>query len=349
MRQPAWEDAGPWPRPSSTSLPANLPALPRPRDRACMRSRRNRIIGGVAAGVAEHLGAPAWAVRLAFVVLTAAAGFGLVVYLLLWLLAPLQPADVAPGTTAAALRGAARWPPADRDAAGRRWRDRIALAAGLHVREHPVLADRAGRHRLCRHLGPQWRRAPAVGSCQPGEPAGIGPVRGEAAGAPDWGDLPDPGGDGDRAGRHHRPRRRHERDAGRDRHHRRAGPGVRPMGLEPGPGADRGADQPGAVRGARRDGGPPARLGAADAGADPACPRAARDGDAGAHPGARAARLAVRTRTERARRPAARCARRHGGQDRARPGRQGGDRRGGRRRPRRSLCAHWWRPSARRP
>jgi phage shock protein PspC (stress-responsive transcriptional regulator) len=48
------------------------------------RSRRNRIIGGVAAGVAEHLGTPAWAVRLAFVVLTAAAGFGLVVYLLLW-------------------------------------------------------------------------------------------------------------------------------------------------------------------------------------------------------------------------------------------------------------------------
>jgi signal transduction histidine kinase len=64
------------------------------------RSRGNRIIGGVAAGVAEHLGTPAWAVRLAFVVLTAAAGFGLVVYLLLWLLAPLQPADVAPATTA---------------------------------------------------------------------------------------------------------------------------------------------------------------------------------------------------------------------------------------------------------
>ncbi|HEY8177387.1 MAG TPA: PspC domain-containing protein [Candidatus Limnocylindria bacterium] len=65
------------------------------------RSRRNRIIGGVAAGVAEHLGTPAWAIRLAFVVLTAAAGFGLVVYLLLWLLAPLQPADVAPATAAA--------------------------------------------------------------------------------------------------------------------------------------------------------------------------------------------------------------------------------------------------------
>ncbi len=64
------------------------------------RSRHNRIIGGVGAGVAEHLGTPAWAVRLAFVALTAAAGFGLVVYLLLWLLAPLQPADAAPATAA---------------------------------------------------------------------------------------------------------------------------------------------------------------------------------------------------------------------------------------------------------
>ena len=206
------------------------------------------------------------------------------------------PAALAAGSAAAggrgarnhrrAARGATRWPPADRDAARCRWRDRIALAAGLHVREHALLAGGAGRHRLCRHLGPQWRRAPAVGSCQPGEPAGIGPVRGEAAGAPHWGDLPDPGGDGDRAGRHHRPWWRHERDSGRDRHHRRAGPGVRSMGLEHGSGADRRADQPGAVRGARRDGCTPARLGAADAGADPACPRAARDGDAGPHPGA---------------------------------------------------------------
>ena len=101
MRQPAWEDAGPWPRLSSTSLPANLPAPPRPRDHAC-----------IAAGATGSSAAwqPAWRntwalrpgpVRLAFVVLTAAAGFGLVVYLLLWLLAPLQPADVAPATAAA--------------------------------------------------------------------------------------------------------------------------------------------------------------------------------------------------------------------------------------------------------
>jgi signal transduction histidine kinase len=56
------------------------------------RSRRNRIIGGVAGGVGEHLGIEPWAVRVAFAVLSLAAGFGLVVYLLLWLLAPAEEA-----------------------------------------------------------------------------------------------------------------------------------------------------------------------------------------------------------------------------------------------------------------
>ena len=69
------------------------------------RSRHNRIIGGVAGGVATHLGAPVWAVRLTFVALVLAAGFGLIVYLLLWLLAPLEPADAAvqPPATATGL------------------------------------------------------------------------------------------------------------------------------------------------------------------------------------------------------------------------------------------------------
>ena len=76
-------------------------AASRPR---LVRSRHNRIIGGVAGGVAAHLGAPVWAVRLTFVGLVLAAGFGLVVYLLLWLLAPLEAADATPDrATAAAL------------------------------------------------------------------------------------------------------------------------------------------------------------------------------------------------------------------------------------------------------
>jgi len=54
------------------------------------RSRSDRVIGGVAAGVAQHLGIEPLIVRVAFVVLTLAAGFGLVTYLLLWLLAPAE-------------------------------------------------------------------------------------------------------------------------------------------------------------------------------------------------------------------------------------------------------------------
>ena len=61
-----------------------------------MRSRHNRIIGGVAAGVAAHLGAPVWACASPSWRWCWPPGFGLVVYLLLWLLAPLQPADAAP-------------------------------------------------------------------------------------------------------------------------------------------------------------------------------------------------------------------------------------------------------------
>jgi signal transduction histidine kinase len=58
------------------------------------RSRRNRILGGVAGGVAEHLGFDPLAVRIAFVGL-GFTGFGIIVYLLLWALAPLEAAELA--------------------------------------------------------------------------------------------------------------------------------------------------------------------------------------------------------------------------------------------------------------
>ncbi|MGZ8562506.1 MAG: PspC domain-containing protein, partial [Candidatus Limnocylindria bacterium] len=72
--------------------------VPRPR---LERSRSDRIIGGVAAGIGHHLGIRPLTVRIAFVVLSAAVGFGIVVYLLAWLLAPEEAVDAAqlrPGT-----------------------------------------------------------------------------------------------------------------------------------------------------------------------------------------------------------------------------------------------------------
>jgi signal transduction histidine kinase len=58
------------------------------------RSRSERMLGGVAGGIGRHLGVQANVVRLTFVALTFAAGFGVVVYLLTWLLAPLEAAAV---------------------------------------------------------------------------------------------------------------------------------------------------------------------------------------------------------------------------------------------------------------
>ena len=69
-----------------------LTAPARPRLR---RSRSNRVIGGVAAGVGRHLGIDSLVVRIVFVALAFAAGFGVVVYLLLWLLAPIDDVDEA--------------------------------------------------------------------------------------------------------------------------------------------------------------------------------------------------------------------------------------------------------------
>jgi signal transduction histidine kinase len=54
------------------------------------RTRSDRVIGGVAAGIGHHLGVEPTTVRVAFVLLSLAFGFGIVVYLLTWLLAPLE-------------------------------------------------------------------------------------------------------------------------------------------------------------------------------------------------------------------------------------------------------------------
>ena len=69
-----------------------LAGAPRPR---LERSRSDRVIGGVAAGIANHLGVEPIFVRFAFVALSLALGFGVVVYLLAWLLAPQEAVDAA--------------------------------------------------------------------------------------------------------------------------------------------------------------------------------------------------------------------------------------------------------------
>ena len=73
-----------------TSTPALGPSTawtPRPR---LTRSRTGKMVGGVAAGLAQHTGVDPLLWRLAFVALTLAGGSGVLLYVLLWLLVPAE-------------------------------------------------------------------------------------------------------------------------------------------------------------------------------------------------------------------------------------------------------------------
>lgn len=61
------------------------------------RSRDDRWLGGVCGGLAQLTGLAAWAIRLLFVLLLLCGGTGGIIYLLLWLLVPI---DEAPGDAA---------------------------------------------------------------------------------------------------------------------------------------------------------------------------------------------------------------------------------------------------------
>ena len=64
------------------------------------RSRSDRWLGGVCGGLATATGLPSWLWRLIFVALTTCGGAGVVLYVLLWILLPKEPAslDLASGT-----------------------------------------------------------------------------------------------------------------------------------------------------------------------------------------------------------------------------------------------------------
>jgi phage shock protein C len=56
------------------------------------RSRSNSMIGGICAGIAQHFGWSVTATRVAYVLLSifSAAFPGIIVYLILWLVLPLE-------------------------------------------------------------------------------------------------------------------------------------------------------------------------------------------------------------------------------------------------------------------
>jgi phage shock protein C len=57
------------------------------------RSRKNAMLGGVCAGLAEYFGIDPTIVRLIFVLLFLFGGHGLLIYLILWLVVPRQPVN----------------------------------------------------------------------------------------------------------------------------------------------------------------------------------------------------------------------------------------------------------------
>jgi phage shock protein PspC (stress-responsive transcriptional regulator) len=73
----------------------------RPPVRQWHRAREGRMLGGVCRGLANHYGLPVAAVRLATILATFLGFWGLPVYVLLWILMPLEPLPApAPATPA---------------------------------------------------------------------------------------------------------------------------------------------------------------------------------------------------------------------------------------------------------
>ena len=70
-----------------TALPSAVPPVAPVRPRLT-RSRTEKMLGGVAGGLAEHTGVDAVLWRVAFLALTVAGGSGVLLYGLLWLLMP---------------------------------------------------------------------------------------------------------------------------------------------------------------------------------------------------------------------------------------------------------------------
>ena len=59
--------------------------------RPWQRSRRQKMLAGVCAGLAEEFGVSVTIVRLAFVLGTLVSGMGIIIYLVLWVVMPYEP------------------------------------------------------------------------------------------------------------------------------------------------------------------------------------------------------------------------------------------------------------------
>ncbi|NJD23302.1 MAG: PspC domain-containing protein [Melioribacter sp.] len=59
------------------------------------RSRRMRVFGGIAGGLAQYFNLDPILVRVLFVVVTILHGFGILLYIILWIVVPEEPFEIA--------------------------------------------------------------------------------------------------------------------------------------------------------------------------------------------------------------------------------------------------------------
>jgi len=59
------------------------------------RSRRVRVLGGVAGGLAKYFNLDPILVRVLFVIITILHGFGILLYIILWIVVPEEPFEIA--------------------------------------------------------------------------------------------------------------------------------------------------------------------------------------------------------------------------------------------------------------
>lgn len=116
--------------------------------RRLYRSAHDRILGGVCGGLGAYLGVDPNLIRLAFVLLALFSGAGVILYLVLWLILPVE-GGVYPPRAAAELAGRARELGEEMRRAARVAIPRSGVIVGLGLVALGVLL-------LLRNLGVLW-------------------------------------------------------------------------------------------------------------------------------------------------------------------------------------------------